>query len=217
MQEEAIEKSLADQRRDYQGKELSENSVLKNPLAQFDVWYNEAMKCNIPDTNAMTLATCGKNGWPSARIVLLKGYSDHGFTFFTNYDSHKGRQLAENPHAALLFYWQCLDREVRIEGRVERVSALESDTYFHSRPHLSQVAAAASPQSLPIAEQALKERFHTLQAEYENQQVTRPANWGGYILIPEMIEFWQGRPNRLHDRIQFCRVQGGWKIERLAP
>jgi pyridoxamine 5'-phosphate oxidase len=217
MSEDKILRDLATERRDYSGKELDEHSVEKDPITQFDTWYEEAKTCGIKDANAMALGTCGRDGRPSVRIVLLKGYGQKGFIFYTNYNSHKGQQIADNPYAALTFYWHELDRVVRIEGPVEKVSEKESDDYFQSRPHLSQIAALASPQSQPIAEAALISRFKTLQSELNNSVVQRPKHWGGFIVLPEMIEFWQGRPNRLHDRIQYCSLPDGWNIQRLAP
>lgn len=207
-------------RREYQGAPLDEAVAARDPYAQFDAWFGEAMRsgagAGMP--NAMSLATVGADGRPSLRMVLLKRADAHGFSFFTNYDSRKGRELAARHHAALLLYWPELDRQVRIEGRVETTSAQESDEYFAQRPAGSRHAAIASPQSTVVSGRAeLETRFSRALAQY-GEQAPRPANWGGYRLVPDRIEFWQGRPNRLHDRLQYRLLDNGtWALERLAP
>lgn len=209
--------NIAHLRREYIHQPLNEDQVDRNPIAQFNRWFDEALKCEVPDANALALGTADRQGRPSVRIVLLKGFDERGFVFFTNYHSHKGHDLEENPYAAMTFFWQLLDRQVRIEGRVERVPVSESEKYFHSRPRGSQVSAAASPQSHPIAKEALESRVRTLESEFHGADIPRPEHWGGYVLIPDCIEFWQGRPNRLHDRIMYQREGNTWKICRLAP
>lgn len=205
-------------RREYTARSLDENDVADNPFIQFEKWMKEALDSGIADANAMTLATVSEKGFASARMVLLKDVSDEGFTFFTNYESRKGRHLGAQPSAALLFFWKELERQVRIEGDVQPVAAGISDTYFMSRPPESRLSAVISPQSRKI-----KNRGHleALAAEYKKEHadgpVGRPAYWGGYILIPKYLEFWQGRENRLHDRIVYCRFEKDWKISRLAP
>ncbi|MBI5470859.1 MAG: pyridoxamine 5'-phosphate oxidase [Ignavibacteriae bacterium] len=189
-----------------------------NPLNLFADWFDQASR-EIPDANAMTLATATPDGKPSARIVLLKSFDDRGFVFYTNYNSAKGKQLAVNPFAALVFFWQKLDRQVRIEGKGERVSAEESDEYFRSRPVGSQIGAHASPQSEIIPDRTfIEERYRGLEEKYAATSIPRPAQWGGYRVVPQTIEFWQGRANRLHDRIVYRRDKDGtWTQERLAP
>jgi|SRR6185437_1645336 len=209
--------TIADLRREYALHELSEADVDIDPFKQFGLWFQEALDCEIKDTNAMSIATVDKNGKPSCRIVLLKGFSNKGFVFFTNYESHKGKDLAENPLAALMFYWHGLERQVRIEGRVEKISDIESDDYFNSRPEGSKIGAWASPQSQPISDRELIDSERDFLQKYAGKQIPRPPYWGGYIVKPEMIEFWQGRPNRLHDRIVYKMAGTAWKIERLAP
>jgi pyridoxamine 5'-phosphate oxidase len=199
--------------------ELSEETAGSDPLVLFESWFEAANRASIKLPEAMTLATVGSDGRPSARVVLLRGYEEHGFMFFTNYESRKGRELAGNPRAALVFYWPELDRQVRIEGRVERVSAAVSDAYFNSRPYRSQLAAIASPQSQTIADRSVMEqRYRELEAEHRDGVVPRPSHWGGYRVVPESIEFWQSKPNRLHNRILYRRDRrGNWTMERLAP
>ena len=211
--------NIADIRREYRLQTLSETDVQANPIKQFHKWWNEALMSEIAEVNAMTLATATLAGKPSARIVLLKGYDESGFVFFTNYHSSKGLELAENPFASLVFFWNELERQVRIEGTVEKTTSNESDLYFHSRPVESRIGAWASPQSKVIASrEVIEENVRELQKSFEGKEIDRPPHWGGYIVKPTLIEFWQGRPGRLHDRIQFTAQEDrSWKIERLAP
>jgi pyridoxamine 5'-phosphate oxidase len=214
-----MQQDLAGIRKNYSQKSLSEASADPDAMHQFDKWWQEATASQIDEVNAMTLATCSADGLPSARIVLLKGYSDAGFIFFTNYESYKGKQLAENPKACLVIFWKELERQVRITGLVEKVSAKESDEYFHSRPVGSQLGAAASPQSTIIENREwLENKYHDLEKKMEGHAIDRPDHWGGYLVKPVLIEFWQGRPSRLHDRLEYSIQEGGgWRIERLAP
>jgi pyridoxamine 5'-phosphate oxidase len=211
--------SIADIRKDYKLRSLLEKDVAPHPVRQFETWWQEALNSEIDEVNAMTLATASADGVPAARIVLLKGFDEHGFVFFTNYESFKGMQLAENPRACLVFFWKELERQVRITGLVEKVSAEESDAYFNSRPEGSRIGAWASPQSQVIAgREWLEEQEKKYTKDFSEQSLKRPAHWGGYRVKPISIEFWQGRSNRLHDRIQYT-LQGdnSWTIERLAP
>lgn len=209
--------SIASLRREYMGESLDEADVATEPCTQFQRWFDEALRAELPMPNAMTLATATAEGQPSARIVLLKGIDHNGFVFYTNYRSRKGRELGSNPRAALLFHWTELEREVRVEGRVELVSAGESDEYFASRPLGSRHAAIASPQSEPVANRAVLERKFAEAAAVHGDVPPRPAHWGGYRLQPVAVEFWQGRPNRLHDRLLYTLDAGRWTLSRLAP
>lgn len=209
--------SLAQLRKNYTFGQLSETEVPKQPLPLFQLWFDQAVKAQCPEPNSMTLATADNAGNPSARIVLLKGADENGFTFFTNYESQKGKHLAERPQAALLFHWHELERQVRISGNVERVSPEESDQYYHSRPPASRIGAWASPQSAVIPNREfLEEAEARFKSEYGDAP-PRPQHWGGYRLRPTEIEFWQGRPSRLHDRIVYKLVGDRWQINRLAP
>lgn len=206
-------------RKEYEQGALDEATVDRHPIRQFAVWYDAAVAAGVPEPEAMTLSTATPDGRPSARIVLLRGFDDRGFCFFTNYESRKGRELGENPWAALTFHWAILERQVRIEGRVERTTASESDAYFASRPSTSRIGAWSSPQSDVIADRAALEdlfaRFR--EAHPIDSAIPRPEHWGGYRLVPERIEFWQGRPSRLHDRLRYRSGPGAWIVERLAP
>ncbi len=206
-------------RKDYRLQSLLEADIEASPIKQFGNWWQEALNSEIEEINAMTLATAGINAVPSARIVLLKDFSEKGFVFFTNYKSDKGAALAENPVACLVFYWKELERQVRITGKVEQTSATESDDYFSSRPEGSQIGAWASPQSTIIENREVIELNEALFKEkFNKNKIPRPAHWGGYIVLPTEIEFWQGRPNRLHDRVKYSLQKTGiWKIKRLAP
>jgi pyridoxamine 5'-phosphate oxidase len=209
--------SIADLRREYMRASLDEQDTDENPIRQFERWFHEALQADVPEPNAMSVATVAPNGRPSSRILLLKDMGADGFTWFTNYESRKGRELAENPHAALLFFWIELERQVRIEGRVEQVSAAESDAYFQIRPLGSRIGAIASAQSRSIENRQTLERqfLHTEQKYGKNPP--RPAHWGGFRLIPDTIEFWQGRSSRLHDRILYTLHEGTWRRQRLQP
>jgi pyridoxamine 5'-phosphate oxidase len=214
-----MDTSVANLRKEYTFQGLSEMDVHPNPFEQFKIWFDQALAAQLPEPNAMTIATATLDGKPSARIVLLKDYDERGFVFYTNYDSHKGQQLVKNPWGAIAFWWAELERQVRIQGRVEQVSAAESDAYFHSRPKGSQLGAWASNQSQVIdSREALEQRLQQLKEEYENKEIPRPPHWGGFRVIPTEMEFWQGRPNRLHDRLVYQRGEdGNWLIQRLSP
>jgi len=214
-----MDEKIADIRKDYSHKSLEETEVESNPIKQFGSWWKEALEANITEVNAMTVATSSADGMPSARIMLLKGFSEKGFVFFTNYNSFKGQQLAENPRVCLVFFWKELERQVRITGIIEKTSNAENDAYFQSRPKASQAGAITSPQSQVIeSRQWLDDRYKKLTAQSEKIAIQRPEHWGGYLVKPVIIEFWQGRPGRLHDRIQYSLLDdGNWKIERLAP
>jgi pyridoxamine 5'-phosphate oxidase len=210
---------IADIRKEYKMQGLDEKDVQQDPIKQFEKWWHDVSGSKVEEANAMTLATATKNGKPSARIVLLKGFTHEGFVFFTNYESHKGIELSENPQVSLVFFWKELERQVRIEGIAQRTSVDESDTYFNSRPEGSKIGAWASPQSKVIASRKIiEDNVAAVEKKFTGATIQRPAHWGGYIVKPQLIEFWQGRPSRLHDRIQYTKPENGnWKIERLAP
>ena len=210
--------NIADLRKEYKLRSLLEEDADPDPINQFQHWWNEAMMSNIEEPNAMTLATSNKHGRPSARIVLLKGLNNDGFMFFTNYESRKGNELKENPHASLLFFWKELERQVRIEGSVSKVTEEKSNEYFLSRPELSKIGAWSSPQSAIIqSRDDLEKNVLKFRQQFNDNDIPRPSHWGGYIVKPAIIEFWQGRPNRLHDRLQYSLKNKKWIIERLAP
>ncbi len=210
--------SIARLRKEYTRAGLRESEIHRDPIEQFRRWFEEVQAANLHEPNAMIVATATAGGKPSARTVLLKGFDDRGFVFYTNYEGGKARDLLENPRAALLFYWGELERQVRIEGRAERIAAEESDAYFASRPRGSQLGAWASEQSRPVADRAaLEARLREVERRFGEGEVPRPPFWGGYRVKPEIIEFWQGRENRLHDRLLYRRENGGWEIERLQP
>lgn len=208
--------TISDIRKDYRLREFSEAEALPNAIQQFDKWWQDALASDILEVNAMTLSTASNDGVPSARIVLLKGFDDEGFVFFSNYNSYKGKQLDENPRACLVFFWKEIERQVRITGVVEKTSDNVSETYFNSRPEMSRLSAIASPQSQVVpAREWLEDQVRTLMKQ---DAIRRPEHWGGYIVKPVTIEFWQGRSNRLHDRLLYTlQDTGDWKIERLAP
>lgn len=211
--------SIADIRKNYAKKKLLEKKAAASPFEQFGKWWKQAIKAGIDEVNAMTLATASADGLPSARIVLLKDFNEKGFSFFTNYSSFKGQQLAENPKACLVFFWKELERQVRITGLVEKLPDTESSAYFVSRPWESQLGAIVSPQSQVIeSREWLDTSYKNQYTAHKGQAIARPEHWGGYLVKPVMIEFWQGRPSRLHDRLQYSLQDSGeWKLERLAP
>ena len=213
-----MKSNIADIRKDYKLQTLLEKDVDKDPIEQFSKWWHEAAKSDIEELNAMTLATCNKDGMPSARIVLLKDFSHEGFMFFTNYESQKGKELAHNPNAALVFFWKELERQIRIEGTVEKVSEQVSIDYFLTRPVASQIGAWSSPQSKKIENREIIESNVTqYQTQFQDTPMIKPPHWGGYIVRPKHIEFWQGRRSRLHDRIVYNLENQHWLISRLAP
>ncbi len=210
--------SISDLRRDYTLRGLSEDDADPDPLVQFRIWFDQAVAARVAEPNAMTLATLGSDGQPAARVVLLKGFDERGFVFYTNYESRKATDLLAHPRAALVFFWPDLERQIRVEGSVEQVSSDESDTYFNSRPLGSRLGAWTSPQSRVIASRdLLDQRYHQFQEQFADGNVQRPSHWGGFRVIPAMLEFWQGRPSRLHDRLCYRRKEQSWTRERLAP
>ncbi|MDQ4106639.1 MAG: pyridoxamine 5'-phosphate oxidase [Actinomycetota bacterium] len=212
-------RSLADLRKEYTRSGLSVSDVLPNPVDQFRRWFEEALEADLHEPNGVVLATATPDGRPSARVVLLKGFDERGFVFYTNYEGRKARELERNPYCALLFYWGELERQVRVEGRASRVPDRESDAYFAARPRGSRLGAWASEQSQPVESRgALEERLKELESEYEGREIPRPPFWGGYRVEPESMEFWQGRESRLHDRLLYRGSGGGaWEIRRLQP
>lgn len=213
------QEQLENLRNEYKATSLSETESKADPIKQFDAWFNEAIEAKELEPNAMTLATATYDGRPSARIVLLKGVNESGFMFYTNYLSRKGKEITKNPLGALTFFWAGMERQVRIEGTIEKLSKEQSDRYFQSRPKNSQIGALASPQSQEIASrEILEKKMNELETEYEGKDIPKPSFWGGYILKPRLIEFWQGRPSRLHDRILYKKIDNkNWKKVRLAP
>ncbi len=214
-----MDTSVATLRKDYTKAGLREIDLATDPFKQFKIWFDQALNAQLPEPNAMTLATSTVEGKPSARMVLLKDFSDRGFVFYTNYLSHKGQELTTNPQAALVFWWANLERQVRIEGKVELVSSQESDEYFHSRPINSQLGAWVSNQSQVVdSREVLEQRQADLIVQYEQKTIPRPDHWGGFRVVPTEVEFWQGRPSRLHDRLLYrLQANSSWLIERLAP
>ena len=211
--------AIADIRKDYKLQTLNETDIESNAINQFSKWWNDAINSEIDEVNAMTLVTATKEGKPSARIVLLKGFDERGFVFFSNYDSHKGKELANNPQACMVFFWKELERQIRVEGAIEKITNEESDAYFLSRPVSSQIGAWSSPQSdVILNRKVLEDNVTKYSQQFATEILVRPENWGGYCLKPNLIEFWQGRPSRLHDRLQYTlQGEANWKIERLAP
>lgn len=213
-----VRKSVKNLRREYKLNKLTEETVHKNPFNQFEKWFEEVLKVGLIEPNAMILATADQKAKPSVRVVLMKGLSKKGFTFFSNYNSRKGKNLSKNSSASLLFFWAELERQVRVEGKIKKISKAESKKYFDTRPLQSRLAAWASEQSLIIPDRDyLDKRFQKFKDEFNREKIPMPKNWGGYILVPEYFEFWQGRENRLHDRICFKKQKGGWKVFRLGP
>lgn len=213
----SVKHNLADIRREYTSRTLSEQDIASSPFEQFERWFREAMNSQLPEPSAMALSTVSASGKPSCRIVLLKSYSEEGFYFFTNYNSRKGIELNEHPCACLTFFWPELERQVRIEGSVKKISREDSESYFHSRPRLSQLGARSSPQSELITSQQLQKNFEEEEKKWEGKEVKYPEYWGGYSLNPDYFEFWQGRPGRLHDRVIYTADNAQWKTGRLAP
>lgn len=210
--------NLASIRSEYKSNVLVENDIKSDPLSQFKVWFMQALKAEIPEINAANLSTVGLDGKPSGRIILLKGLENSAFRFFTNYESRKAKELASNNNAALTFFWIELERQIRIEGTIDKISRDDSVSYFQSRPRESQIGAWASLQSSVVSERhSLDKEFEKYSTQFSNQEIPCPTHWGGFELVPSAIEFWQGRPGRLHDRIIYKLVEGKWTITRLAP
>ncbi|HEV7644017.1 MAG TPA: pyridoxamine 5'-phosphate oxidase [Pyrinomonadaceae bacterium] len=213
-----IRKIIHGSRHDFSSETLAEGAALADPFRQFELWIGEAFEKGLHEPNAMVLSTVAASGRPSSRVVLMRDFDQNGFIFYTNYDSRKAVEIEENPHAALLFYWADLAKQVRIEGTVKKVPAENSDAYFASRPRENQIGALASAQSSVISgREELEEKYSTLGAEFADREIPRPENWGGYILAPVVFEFWQGRQSRLHDRLRYTKTDAEWQIERLAP
>lgn len=205
-------------RHDFSKQTLDESQVDKSPFLQFEKWFKEAVDAHVNEPNAMTVATASKSGKPAARILLLRNFNENGFVFYTNYDSRKGEEIDANPDCALLFFWPELERQVRIEGKLIKQTAAESDLYFNTRPRTSKLGAWTSPQSKVVKNRKeLDELYEQMSQRFPSEDVPRPPHWGGYVLQPDSIEFWQGRPSRMHDRILYTLDNGNWKIERLAP
>lgn len=205
-------------RHDFSRQTLSEKDVNPNPILQFEKWFKEAVDAQVNEPNAMTVCTATKDGKPSARILLLRNFNKNGFVYYTNYHSRKGKELAQNPHCALLFFWPELERQVRIEGSIEKQTPEESDMYFNTRPRTSKLGAWSSEQSAVIANrEVLDKEYELFSAKFPDEQVPRPPHWGGYVVKPVSIEFWQGRTSRMHDRILYSQINGLWKTERLSP
>ena len=210
--------SIADIRKDYKLRSFLESEAASNPFVQFKEWWNDAIASNIDEVNAMTLATVNAAGKPSARIVLLKGMSEEGYEFYTNYESHKAKEMAGNSNVALVFFWKELERQIRIEGTVKKAPEDVSDIYFNSRPEESRIGAWSSPQSKIIpSRETLEKNVLDIKDKFEGKEITRPTFWGGYTVEPILYEFWQGRSNRLHDRIEYVKNETGWIKRRLAP
>lgn len=211
------EKEIQDLRRQYTKSSLTSKNVNKDPFKQFSKWFSEVMSSDFLEPNAMTLSTSTPDGKPSARVLLLKGFDENGFVFYSNYKSRKGKELEKNQYASILFYWDKLERQIRIDGKVEKVTPEESDAYFQTRPYKSRLGAWASNQSSVVESRSeIVKQFLKYMVKFK-QHVPLPDSWGGYRLVPDAFEFWQGRPNRLHDRIRYKKIKAGWKIERLAP
>ena len=215
---DAGSESLADRRRSYDRDSLDESRAARDPFTQFEVWFAEAAAAEHVEAHAMTLATADERGRPSARVVLLRGWDERGFVFFTNYESRKGHELAARPRAALVFFWSVLERQIRIDGGVEVLDAAASDAYFARRPRGHRLSAWASPQSRTVAGREVLERaMAEIDERFAGLDVPRPPHWGGYRVVPDRFEFWQGRPDRVHDRLAYVQAPGGWRHERLAP